>query len=148
MTFEEVEEAAKCRARFGAAKVQGRTFPEERLCIFALSELYRRFYAHELSRDAAKPVKAEIQADFEAASRDRELHRAGLAQYQENIRNAATLWTEIVPFSRTCTDKELEDRLLNIISAMVGETVTAEAVRKARKEKACIELTSSKTEKQ
>lgn len=132
MTFDDLERQAmqteKGKTSDGLAEIT----PLDRLCLFGLTELYCKYQRGEIGKKNAQLAKLEIKADFELLKRERRLWAGALAQYQENIRLASEQWSSIAVFARTATDAELIDRLLAIITAMVGEAVTAQAVRKAR----------------
>lgn len=125
MTFEEIEEAAWAGKRLGDAG------PLERLCFQCMSELYRSFRSGETSHEKAKEAKNAIRRDFETVAQDHGRCVAAYAQYQQNIRAAGERWNDLPKRSKTMGKNELIAELLAIVSAMVGEDVTAEAVRKA-----------------
>ena len=104
----------------------------EKMAWMLLRDLYRRFRKHEISHDAAKSIKAEIQGLFSRAETERLQLKGILYQGQESIRLAGERWETIVHSSLSMTDRELAETLLDIVSAMVGESVTAQAVRKSR----------------
>ncbi len=98
-----------------------------------LRDLYRRFRKHEISHDAAKSIKAEIQGLFGRAETERLQLKGILYQGQESIRLAGARWETIGRDSLSMTDRELAETLLDIISVMVGESITAQTVRKSRR---------------
>lgn len=132
MTFDMIEELARQKAKQPGTKTTERMSAADRFAFFCMTELYRKFYIRSISREAAQRMKARLKADYEELRQDRAQYAAAYSQYQENIRNASALWTGIVLFARTATDTELIDRLLQIITAMVGEDVTSNQVRKER----------------
>lgn len=97
-----------------------------------MRDLYRRFRRQELSHEAAKEIKAELRRLFDRAERERRQARAVWAQHQESLRLAGERWETIARDSASMADGELVDALLDIVSVLVGERVTAEAVRRGR----------------
>lgn len=126
MTFEEIEQIAVC----GGKSSECRSLPELE-CFRCLTSLYGDYRKGRIGKEDAGREKAVIHRQFDAAveeyTRRAEIYR----QVQENIHAAGERWNSL-PKRMGHIDRDgLVTELLDIISAMVGENVTAMAVRKA-----------------
>ena len=102
----------------------------EHLCLFCLTNLYRRFYSGEINRETAKPIKSEIRADYELLERERSLWKAAYAQFQESIRLASGEREQLPILARSGSWEAVARSALRILSAMTGEGITEKAVLK------------------
>lgn len=109
----------------------GLTLPEQE-CFLALRHLYGSYRQRLFSQEQGNREKKAIRIAFQAAGKEYAKRDDNWKRDQERIKAASEQWSSIAVFARTATDAELIDRLLAIITAMVGEAVTAQAVRKAR----------------
>lgn len=124
MTFEEIEKLI----------LQGADIPKnlsglDKNCWLALRGLYLSFKGGQIDRVLAKKLKAEVAESYRRMNVLHNQYTAALAQYQENIRQAAE-WT-----SKLCKandEQEALDIALRIISRMTGEEITEKTVRERK----------------
>lgn len=98
-------------------------------CLVSLYDGHRRGY---IDKERAVREKRLIRARFREAEEEYIRHIEIWNKDQERIRNASIWRTELPLFAKTATDEELVNRLLDILSAMTGEEITANTIRKIR----------------
>ena len=124
MTFEEIERHA-IRREFPA----GNALPELE-CYSCLAALYDGYRRGRIDREAAGKQKAAIHRQYDRAVEEYDRRAEAYRRMQQNIRAASERW-DALPKRAAMMDKdELISELLDIVSTMVGENVTAAAVRK------------------
>ena len=128
MTFQEIERLAA-----NGAPIETQASLIDAGCYFWLRDVLNQFNGHFISLEAASRLKLTIRAKYNREIQERNQSVAAYAQYQQNIRAAGEWWNDLPKRSKTMGKDELIAELLAIVSAMVGEDVTAEAVRKAIK---------------
>ena len=126
MSFEEIERLAIR----GGLSADCRSLPELE-CYRCLESLYRDYRMRRIGKEDAGREKAVIHRQFDAAAEEYAQRAELCRQIQQNIRAAGERWNDLPKRSKTMGKDELIAELLAIVSAMVGEDVTAEAVRKA-----------------
>lgn len=127
MKFLEIDQIARNTLQMP----NGLSLPEQS-CFCALRNLYHSYKRKMIDTAQAGKEKRAIHAEFDWASTEYSRRSAAYAQYQEDIRNAGQSWETLAKDAAGMTDAQLVDRLMEIISHMVGETVTADAVRRTR----------------
>lgn len=100
---------------------------EEKACWYAMQGLYAMYYAKKISREEAKERKKEIAACYRNLTTDRTRYFASCVQYMENIRQASKYKYELV---KATTIEQALDLALKTITAMIGEGMTEQAIRR------------------
>lgn len=125
MTFQEIELIASKKEPI--SKTQ--PYPDQ-ACYISLRSLYSEYRKRMISKQDASKEKQNIKAWFMAAQLEYIRYTAAYAQYQENIRRAGELLAELTKASANNPPlKDLFDLSLDLISSMIGETVTASTIR-------------------
>lgn len=100
-------------------------------CYERIQNLLNDFAGHRISQEEATKKKNDIRRNFELEQSEKYARRAAYAQYQESIRRASESWTTLPKAVRDgLSGNDLILRLLDIISAMTGDSVTAGIVAK------------------
>ncbi len=125
MTFEEIEKIV-----FNNSSAPEHMTLEEMYCFDMLHLLYQRYTQGTINKEDASLRKAKIKVYFELSKRNHDTYREVMQEYQDNIKRADTLRSDIIKGVRKGTDSgELFRLASECIGRMTGDKRFEEIVR-------------------
>ena len=125
MKFEEIEKIVFDRLPWPEHQTL-----EDMYCFEMLDLLFQRFNNGTISKHDASLRKAKIKVYYELSKRNHDTYREVMQEYQDNIKRADTLRSDIIKGARKGTDSgELFRMASECIGRMTGDKKFEEIVR-------------------